>query len=159
MNCFYHPDRSSVATCSDCGKGLCQECARKWTPVLCVDCADSVLADRQFRLKKALVTSAILFVVTAVVFSIASIQSGDGARGILLGLALGYVVAAIPQGWVALSKITPNIFLFLPIMGWVIYFMIKLTFAWPVGAVMLPVNVFRQCKALIETKRMQNNVH
>lgn len=39
MNCFFHVDREAVATCQDCGIGLCQECASKYNPCLCPECA------------------------------------------------------------------------------------------------------------------------
>lgn len=39
MNCFFHEDQVAVATCQDCGIGLCKECASKYTPALCPECA------------------------------------------------------------------------------------------------------------------------
>ena len=38
MKCFYHEDREAAATCQRCGKGLCRECAAKYTPCLCDEC-------------------------------------------------------------------------------------------------------------------------
>ena len=38
MKCFNHEDREAVATCQSCGKGLCKECASKYTPCLCDEC-------------------------------------------------------------------------------------------------------------------------
>ncbi len=40
MNCYFHPDQVAVATCQDCGIGLCQECASKFKPALCPSCAE-----------------------------------------------------------------------------------------------------------------------
>ena len=42
MNCFYHPDKVAVAQCSECNKGLCHECATKYTRPICESCAKSV---------------------------------------------------------------------------------------------------------------------
>ena len=39
MKCFNHPEREAVATCQKCGKGLCRECAEKYTPCMCESCA------------------------------------------------------------------------------------------------------------------------
>ncbi len=39
MNCYFHTDQVAVATCQDCGIGLCKECASKYTPALCSECA------------------------------------------------------------------------------------------------------------------------
>lgn len=39
MKCINHPDRDAVANCKTCGKGLCQECASKITPIpQCIPC-------------------------------------------------------------------------------------------------------------------------
>ena len=38
MRCFNHEDREAVASCQKCGKGLCKECASKYTPCLCDEC-------------------------------------------------------------------------------------------------------------------------
>lgn len=38
MKCYYHPDRDAVASCQNCGKNLCKECADKYHPCLCDDC-------------------------------------------------------------------------------------------------------------------------
>lgn len=38
MKCFNHEDREAVASCQKCGKGLCKECASKYTPCLCDEC-------------------------------------------------------------------------------------------------------------------------
>ena len=39
MKCFNHVDQDAVATCQVCGKGLCHECASKYTPCMCDECA------------------------------------------------------------------------------------------------------------------------
>lgn len=57
----------------------------------------------------------------------------------ILGLVLGgnaseaFIVACIPYGWRVLNMITPNIFLIMPFIGWVIYFIVKMTLAAMVG--------------------------
>ena len=38
MKCFYHEDKDAVATCQNCGKGLCRECTTKYTPCMCDNC-------------------------------------------------------------------------------------------------------------------------
>ena len=38
MNCFNHTQEPAVAQCSDCGKGLCSECAERYQPILCTPC-------------------------------------------------------------------------------------------------------------------------
>lgn len=38
MKCYFHPEKDAVATCQNCGKSLCKECAEKYHPCLCDDC-------------------------------------------------------------------------------------------------------------------------
>ena len=45
MKCFYHEDREAAATYQRCGKGLCRECAAKYTPCLCDDCYEAIQAE------------------------------------------------------------------------------------------------------------------
>lgn len=58
MKCYYHEDRDAVGTCQDCGKALCRDCASKYTPVLCPDCAqrrqNQRVANQQERKRKHL---------------------------------------------------------------------------------------------------------
>ena len=42
MKCFNHEDREAVASCQKCGKGLCKECASKYTPCMCDDCYNAL---------------------------------------------------------------------------------------------------------------------
>lgn len=53
MKCFNHVEREAVATCQNCGKGLCKECAAKHRPCLCDDCYDAIQTNhRQAELSK-----------------------------------------------------------------------------------------------------------
>lgn len=47
MKCYYHAERDAVGTCQDCGIALCKECASKYTPCLCPDCAQKRKIDNQ----------------------------------------------------------------------------------------------------------------
>ena len=47
MKCFNHPERDAVATCQKCGKGLCRECAEKYTPCMCDPCAAKLKLSQQ----------------------------------------------------------------------------------------------------------------
>lgn len=49
MKCFNHIDREATATCQHCGKGLCRECAAKYTPCLCEDCAEILRQEQVHR--------------------------------------------------------------------------------------------------------------
>lgn len=43
--CYYHPNKLSVAVCSECGHGLCRDCIVKGRSgkTLCIDCANREL--------------------------------------------------------------------------------------------------------------------
>ncbi len=47
MNCCNHTEREAVATCQTCGKGLCRECAEKYTPCMCGPCAVQTRCNQQ----------------------------------------------------------------------------------------------------------------
>jgi hypothetical protein len=43
-------------------------------------------------------------------------------------------ISSVIAGWKTLNRITPAVFLFLPLLGWVVYFIIKLVLALLCGA-------------------------
>jgi hypothetical protein len=53
-------------------------------------------------------------------------------------LFFGYLVAGVPSGWRTLTKITPRVFLILPLAGWVLYFVYKLAASAVIGPFVLP---------------------
>ncbi|MEO9483627.1 MAG: hypothetical protein ABJG47_09290 [Ekhidna sp.] len=69
-----------------------------------------------------------------------------------LQLAMFYVYSGLVAGWLTLSKITPRIFLILPLIGWVFYFAIKLTLSMWIGVVMLPVRTFGNVRTLLRMR-------
>ena len=54
-----------------------------------------------------------------------------------------YIIAAVCTyfGWKALNFITPNIFLIMPIAGWIIYFVIKFIVALAIGVFVAPFQI------------------
>jgi hypothetical protein len=58
---------------------------------------------------------------------------------VIMFIIVSYCISGIIAGWKTLSRITPAVFLFLPLLGWVIYFVSKFVLAFCVGLVMLPV--------------------
>ena len=53
-------------------------------------------------------------------------------------------------GWKALNKITPDIFLFMPIVGWLIYFFVKLLLSVLVGFFVAPFVISRKITNAIQ---------
>ena len=66
---------------------------------------------------------------------------------IVFAVVLGYF------GWSALSRIQPNIFLFMPIVGWIIYFVVKGLLALIIGTFVAPFVISKKIVNLI-----QNNI-
>ena len=70
--------------------------------------------------------------------------------GLLLGLdASGaFFLACVPYGWSCLNRITPNVFLWMPFVGWLMYFILKVALAAAVGAVAMAV-IWIKCIARV----------
>lgn len=127
MKCYHHPDRDAVATCTECGRGLCKECADVYSKPLCADCAVSYAKRIKENLEKAYLLSAILLLFSAIlIFS-------PGVDPHAEGFIAAFFIACVPYGWYKLSAITPRMFLVLPILGWLIYFGIKFALSVCIG--------------------------
>lgn len=48
MKCFYHEKKDAVATCQNCGKGLCKTCASKQSSCLCEECIKDISKNEAF---------------------------------------------------------------------------------------------------------------
>ncbi|MGY0426354.1 MAG: hypothetical protein ACWIPI_05925, partial [Polaribacter sp.] len=59
-----------------------------------------------------------------------------------------YLGGALIAGWKIVTYITPTIFLFLPLVGWLVYFIVKFSLSIAVGLVMFPVRLFRDFRMI-----------
>lgn len=126
MNCYYHKNEVATATCQDCGKGLCGHCASYFNPPLCPDCANQKIDAVKSEATKKLIIMIVSAVIGVIFCSILDRSHNVPFIGeLIIGAPLGLIVCGIPSGWRALDRITPNIFLFLPVVGWVIYYVVK----------------------------------
>ena len=144
MNCINHPSESAVSQCQICGKGLCVECTNKFSKPICQDCF-TVSRKKQ---KRAVVTEVLLtlliglpigFILDLLVNN--TYKTPDSfweSHFFLIYMGLGIVA-----GWKTLTRITPQIFLFLPVLGWVLYFLIKVVLSLFVGLIAFPVWTIR----------------
>ena len=69
-------------------------------------------------------------------------------HNILTYAAFIYIFSGIVPGWQSLTRITPATLLFLPIIGWLLYFIVKLLLSLCVGLVMLPIRTVRNIMIL-----------
>ncbi|MGV4438720.1 hypothetical protein ACQ1PL_04365 [Ornithobacterium rhinotracheale] len=149
MNCYNHPLNSAVATCVDCGKGLCVECSDMYTIPICSTCNGHRISNE----KKQISNEFLLMAAVGGLFFLIY-------RGLETPLAFKittiYAGASLVAGWRFLNRITPQMFLFLPLIGWLFYFLVKGVVAGFVGFFYLPFRVFRNIKRLRELNQIPN---
>jgi len=162
MNCFYHNGQPAVAQCTDCGKHLCRACASNFQVPLCKDCAKVRNASQR---KKAIEHLFVLVIglTLGIGYGIWTYHHPSGIEFDLItcvigGAIAGITVVGIPTGWRALSRITPNIFLFLPLIGWVIYFLIKGLLSVAVGLILFPINTVKGIVLYIKAEKMEHYI-
>ena len=147
MNCYRHHEASAVAQCQHCSTGLCPVCSSRFTLQLCQNC---LLANNQ-RYKASLIKNSIIMSVVFFATFWIYYQLGQGTdlfRAFLYSLFW----ACAPWGWSALNRLTPQMFLFLPVIGWLIYFFVKFWISAIIGVFMAPFQVFKYIR---DTKMME----
>jgi len=136
MNCYYHPEKSAIATCLDCGKGLCDVCGKLYSMPICNECNMT----RSKNEKKLIINQyipSVIGLILGVLFGILQFKN------VLPALVFGYLFAGIPWGWKVITFIQPKMFLFLSYTGWAIYFLIKTVLAYFIGIIAMPVGIVR----------------
>ena len=136
MNCITHQGREAVGVCRECGNPICRECYDEFGGY-CMHCAQKESKEIKKMVVKTLILAGIGILV-AIIALVVSIQEGSYYSSSFLGNLLFFLASlvlygCIPFGWLALNRITSQMFLFLPLVGWVIYFLIKLTLAMLIG--------------------------
>jgi hypothetical protein len=152
MNCFNHPVVPAVAHCSDCGKGLCSVCAKQYTILICSPCNAKRISNEKGLIRKELYLTygmGILLTLLQCQISIGSHNSDIFFRVFMI-LVYFYICSGIIAGWYTLARITPQIFLILPLFGWLIYFVVKVVISIYVGLIMLPIRTYQNIKRLKE---------
>ena len=150
MKCINHPDRDAVANCQTCGKGLCQECAELIKPIpQCVPCFKNDLSAEKQEIIATLVKSSLPGIILMVLSIVGMFAGGEGINVMSIIIAPLFFLG-IGFGWKALNRLTPNIFLFLPFIGWVIYFGLKIWLAWMIGIFVCPFMIYKSIKRMKE---------
>jgi len=65
-----------------------------------------------------------------------------------------YLFAGIVSGWKTLTSITPRMFLVLPVIGWLVYFVLKFCLSAVIGIVMLPIRNIRNIVRLVKLQKI-----
>lgn len=101
MNCFNHPQEPAVAQCTDCGKGLCPECAAKYRPILCTSCYQKRKRSEQWRSILGLSLLVALFVIGyRLDFMVSDPKMG-------MQWMSGYILMAIWAGYLFVERFIP----------------------------------------------------
>lgn len=149
MRCYNHPEKDVVATCLDCGRGLCADCVERWGMPLCDGCNSTRVVNDRKQMKKIIgkmsIAAALGFMLGLLFLSNTYEQQGVAGlpQAIWQCLLITYIFGSIPAGWNLLNRITPKVFLILPIFGWVIYFMIKFFLAYMIGWLIMPYRLYK----------------
>lgn len=151
MNCFNHPTETAVSQCVECGKGLCLECTSQFSKPICSNCFSAYWQ----REKRTAFVELLLTLVIGLPFGIfmsALFHTYDSTGHGLWGnfFFVMYFGLGLVPGWRTLTRVTPQVFLFLPILGWVIYFLIKAVLAMFVGLIAFPVRIIRNLGILFK---------
>jgi hypothetical protein len=136
MKCYKHSN-DIVVQCHGCGKGLCESCSKRFSVILCEDCLLSNNEQSKRNILKQFSIMGIFYVLAFFEFL---------HQGFFQALFGAYFIACIPWGWSILNRITPNIFLFMSWMGWVLYFAIKAWISIMIGFAVAPFKIYRAIK-------------
>jgi len=158
MNCYNHQTQPAVAVCTDCGKGLCGTCASNYLTPLCTPCNKSRISSEKSGIIKEMLLTFGVGILLAILF-VRWMDAGHSyplSHKIISYTVFSYVFSGIIPGWKTLTRITPNIFLFLPIIGWVLFFIVKLALSLVVGLVMLPIRTVRNIARLVALGKIKH---
>ncbi len=127
MNCFYHPSTPAVASCIDCGKGLCHSCASVYTQPICKECNDKRKGSEIAKCVKPLVICPILYIIGANL----EILGPDPYMG-------GYMFMSIYAGWKFIDQFLPNIFIWFNLQAILYYYVVRIFLSMFIGALTTP---------------------
>lgn len=90
---------------------------------------------------------AVLYVVILGLFTLlitTTYETSSGAPAVIMGICFGFF------GWKALNKIQPSIFLIMPIVGWIFYFVIKGLISVMIGMFIAPFVISKKITETIQ---------
>ena len=127
MNCFNHPSKTAVASCIDCGKGLCHSCASTYTQPICNNCNATRKKGEIIQYIKPLIICPILFLIG----SNLEIMGPDRVLG-------GYMFMCIYAGWSFASQFLSNVFVWFELRAILLYYLVRIALAMFIGVFVTP---------------------
>ena len=169
MNCYNHIDLPAVATCIDCGKGLCSECSNKYTILIC----DSCSLKRLYTEKLSIATRWGISIAIAVLFTLLNFEILPKDFLIYLIMLPSMIICvfiisiSIQYGWRALNSVMPPVSFvvsffiswlligwFLALIGWILYVSIRVTLSFFIGLIITPIMLFKDIKRYKEVRKI-----
>ena len=169
MNCYNHIDLPAVATCIDCGKGLCSECSNKYTILIC----DSCSLKRLYTEKSSIATRWCISIAIAVLFTLLNFEILPKDFLIYLIMLPSMIICvfiisiSIQYGWRALNSVMPPVSFvvsffiswlligwFLALIGWILYVAIRVTLSFFIGLIITPIMLFKDIKRYKEVRKI-----
>ena len=155
MKCYNHPENDAVATCANCQKWLCHECASIYQEPVCVPCNQKrINYERQNILKDFWIMLVLGIGLTYLWVSMFSERLSHGID-VMFVIVYFYIFFSVYNWWKFLNKITPEMFLFMSIIGWIIYFAIKFCLSLFVWVFVTPIVIYQKFKRLIELNKIK----
>ena len=156
VGCFNHPERTVVATCPNCGKFMCRECAEKNKSKLCDTCeqervqgAKDHIKGQAKAIKKDSIGELIKMLVISVILGIIGFSIGEDFSQ---RFTMAWILIGFPWGWKIVNQImTGNFMTWLIVLtesAWLVAYIIKFglagligMFAWPIKLILTIYNV------------------
>jgi len=159
MTCSVHLDRRPAGTCQNCGRFLCWECAGRYEPPTCPSCLQAWRQATRSTFVRHIVVGSVIGVLAAVVALVPATAAYWQAVAqhdpvtpvyglVLMGVVVFVLYACVPFGWAALAKLTPRWFMVLPLIGWALYFAVKVVVSAVIGVFVLPFAIHTYVKAM-----------
>lgn len=162
MYCYRHPDRPAVALCQDCGRALCYECESFFQANICPECNLRRIGAEKSEIHKeamiSLLAGCIGYALLSAMGLSEVLDSEKGTTAVFFSVLIFYSCFSIPSGWRILSGITPRVILIMPILGWVLYFLFKLSLASAIGPYVLPFRLYRKVKRYREIRKTERSI-
>lgn len=146
MNCIYHNNKQADCFCDNCRQPICRTCFNSLGGY-CVRCQKQLNSEI---IKRDIITL-VLFVIFGIWGVVIALDSAD--MSVIERIVMVICVSAIPLGWRGLNKITPNIFLILPLVGWLIYYFVKAVLSVLIGWILFIPQVIKIIKDFTDVRK------
>lgn len=176
MGCYEHPESTVVATCKNCGKFMCKECAEKYESKLCEECEKQRLEkvkkqeeeqkqhvkNNAKNYKKETVKDLVKVAIISGVLAIIGFCLGN-SDGIGTAFTMAWLLAGFPWGWKIINQLMDgNMMTWLIILTesfWIAAYVIKFALAFLIGACVWPFKLGISIYRVVSAKKLENKAN